>query len=218
MAEFNLYAFSSSLIDLFTNSTLFPYSQDPYMTKNWKVQDIKEKHKGREPLHLKDAVIKSIANSHTFGENMQTFDIGSEQMEVMHPYFHILQDSPYIRKRGMGSAKTRGIQAKVEPAKRDYNKISWNGKTYSREYARNVRGSRNRQWQVSRWVGMTYINRESKEYLNVHYKYIDNILDSIVSELASSYGLRVMRKKDSGLEEDYNASAIVDSINSFEGE
>lgn len=47
-------------------------------------------------------------------ENEYTFDIGNEYAEEHYPYYHILEDAPYIRKRDRGTAKTRGSQAKVE--------------------------------------------------------------------------------------------------------
>lgn len=229
MAEFNLNAFSDSLIDLFTNSNLFPYSQEYYIDKNGKSQPYSSKHKNRQPLHLKDAVIHSISQSRVFEQDMNSFEIGNEQMEIMHPYFHILNDSPYIRKRNMGSDKTHGSQAKVEKGKRDYNVVAWNGKTFVKEYQRNVRGSRNRTNKVSHWITNSngekeFINRDSNTYVNEHYHYIEKILDNIVDDLASMYGLKAQRKVDSGLGEEYASqfedlgleSNILDIISSFD--
>ena len=211
MKQFEISGFTLRLVELFLGSPLFPYMKGDYITKNGLVQKENIKHKNREPRHLKTATRHCINETMVGSDNMFIFDIGNEQMEIMHPYYHILQDSPYIRKANESSEKTRGSQAKVEKGKRDYGKVSWNGKSFTKEYARNVRGSRNRIGKVSHWEKDSngkdiFVNRESNSYLNVHYKYIDRILDSgILNELAVEYGLKPMRKQDTGLGEEYFA-------------
>ena len=159
-------------------------------------------------------------------ENSMCFEIGNDYAEEHYPYYHILQDSQYIRKRDKGTDKTKGSQAKVEKlSARDYGRVSWNGKTYTKEYSRNVRGSRNRLDKVSHWITNSkgereFINRESNTYLNVHYKYIDRMLDDkIVDFIALEYNMKSMRKKDTGLKEEYESqNNIIEILNSFEGE
>lgn len=229
MSTFEINAFSRRLIELFLGSNLFPYMKgNTYVTKNGRVQDEKVKHKNRDPRHLRTATRHSIDNSYVSSENLVTFDIGNEQMEIMHPYYHILQDSPYIRKAGMSTTKTRGSQAKIEKGKRDYNIVSWNGKTFTQEYRRNVRGSRSRLAKVSHWEqdssgNNVFVNRESNTYANIHYQYIDRILDSgILKDLASEFGLKTQRKSDSGLVDEFatslglDISTILDIFQSFE--
>lgn len=154
-------------------------------------------------------------------ENSNGFEIGNEFSEEYYPYYHILEDSPYIRKRDKSTKKTRGSQASVEKlGERDYNIISFNGKTYSREYARNVRGARNRTNKVSHWGvdasgKKVWINRESNSYLNEHYHYIENMLNGgILDQIAQEYGLRRQRTANTSLQEDYEALSLVDIINS----
>lgn len=107
-------------------------------------------------------------------ENTNAFEIGNEFAEEYYPYYHILEDAPYIRKRGKGTGKTKGSQAEIkELGKRDYNIISFNGKTYGREYARNVRGKRDRLSSSSHWITdnngrKMMVNREANAYQNVH--------------------------------------------------
>lgn len=209
MEQFDISGFTLRLVELFLGSPLFPYMKGNYVTKNGRVQSDKTKHPNRDPRHLKTITRQCIRETMIGSDDMVLFDIGNEKMETTYPYYHILQDSPYIRKANESSEKTRGSQAKVEIAKRDYGMVSWNGKTFTKEYARNVRGKRNRLGQVSHWIENAngekeFINRESNSYLNVHYRYIDRILDSgILKDLAHEYGLKTMRKQDSGLGEEY---------------
>jgi hypothetical protein len=153
------------------------------------------------------------------------FEIGNDYAEEHYPYYHILEDSPYIHKRDKATSKTQGSQAKVEKkSQRDYNIISFNGKTFSREYARNVRGKRNRNDRVTYWktnnAGIrNKENPDAKEYLNVHYHYIENMMNNVIlDQLALEFGMKVGRTKLTSLQEDYEALSIVDIINSMVGE
>lgn len=226
MAEFSLTSFADSIIELFLNSSILPVSSEFYVNKNGISQLYKNKHKDRQPLHLKEAISECIGQTRFTEQDLISFDIGSDKMESMHPYYHILEDTPYIRKKEQGTEKTLGSQAKVEVGKRDYGIVSWNGKTFTKEYARNVRGKRNRLNKTSHWVTNSkgeqeFINRDSNTYLNVHYQYIERILDSIVDPLADLFGLKKARKIDSGLAEEYFSqfdeapNNILDIIGSF---
>ena len=210
MAEFSLTTFVSTLKDLFLNNSNMPKSMLYYMESNGYLQLNSEKHPNREPLHLQESIRESFDNSTTFSENMATFDLGNERMELMHPYYHILENTPYIRKRGQGTEKTLGSQAKVEPIKRDYEIISWNGKTFTKEYRRNVRGSRNRDEKVTRRYGNVLVRRESNSYKNDHYQYIERIIDSVNPIIASMYGMKLKRTQTSGLEDDLATERGVD--------
>ena len=125
-------------------------------------------------------------------------------MEANYPHYHILEDSQIIRKRMQGTKKTKGSQDNVQDkAKRDYGKVSWNGKTFTKEYDRNVRGMRKPKNMTI--FGENFImNRDADAYQNIHYKYIDRILDTeVVDRLALEFGLKKSRKVDSGLGEEY---------------
>ena len=223
---FDINVFASRLKELFVNSPLFPNMPENYVNVWGVVQSDREKHKGREPLKLKDAVISSMANSTIFVENEISFNIGNEQMEKTHPYYHILENAPVIRKRGKGTDKSRGSQAKIENVgQRDYERISFNGKSFTKEYAKNVRGKRNRINNVTHFVSDSrgnrkMINREAGAYQNIHYMYIERILDSgILNTIAEEQGLKVMRKVNTGLGEEYFAqqgeldlASIIDSF------
>lgn len=220
---FDINAFYGTLVDMFVNSPLFP-NAPKYYVSSWGIQDYKDKHPNRGGEKLKTVAEECMRETKVQDLNSITFDYGNEKMETLFPHYHILQDSPYIRKKNEGTDKTKGSQRKVEPSKRDYNIVSWNGKTFTKEYSRNVRGSRKRISEVSHWAtdsrgNRVWLNRNSDTYLNEHYQYIDKTLDSIVQDLASAHGLKVMRKKNTGLGEDYFAQfdkeEDSDALNSF---
>ena len=209
---FDILTFTNRLKELFTESPLFPNAPEYYENEWGNRQLNSEKHKGRQPLKLKTAVIQCIADTTLKEQDIITFDIGSESLERMHPYYHILEDAPVIRKRNKGTEKSLGSQAKIEDAgKRDYGRVSFNGKTFSKEYSRNVRGKRNRLDSVDHYItdsrgNVKRVNRESNSYQNVHYRYIERILDSgILDTIAQEQDLKLMRKKDTGLGEEYFA-------------
>ena len=212
--DFTIESYTTRLIDLMYLK--FPYEPDEVS---------RTKHKKR-PQHIRDVAFKN--NPIIAGENTRTFEIGNTLSEEKYPYYHILEDAPVIRKRDKGTSKTRGSQASIEKlGERDYNRITWNGKTYTKEYARNVRGSRSRVSKVSHWgtneAGENiFVNREANSYLNVHYHYIERMLnDGILDTLATEYNMKRRRTIDAGLEEDYlsQGDGVVDIIASHdEGE
>lgn len=199
MNEFSLDSFFNSLVSYM--AVAFPYMQDE--------EKDKEKHPKRYPLHLKDAVFNNLQTYTT--ENSIIFDIGNDTLERTHPYYHILQQAQVIRKKGKGTTKTKGSQASISNVSaRDYERVSFNGKTFTKEYSRNVRGARNRQGSVSHWTTnpdgkRVYVNRESNAYYNIHYQYIDKMLDNgIVNQLALDYGMKLKRKENAGLYEEFS--------------
>lgn len=225
---FDILTFTNRLKELFTESPLFPNAPEYYENEWGHRQLYSEKHKDRQPPKLKPAVIQCMADTTLKEQDTITFDIGSESLERMHPYYHILEDAPVIRKKKKGTEKSLGSQAKIEDVgKRDYGRVSFNGKTFSKEYSRNVRGKRNRLDSVDHYITdsrghVKRVNRESNSYQNVHYRYIERILDSgILYTIAEEQGLKLMRKSNTGLAEeylmqnDYQQSSLQDIIDSF---
>ena len=145
------------------------------------------------------------------GTDMQVFDIGNDYAERFYPYYHILEDAPVIHKRGKGTDASKGSQAKIEKlSKRDYGLVGWSGKSFTKEYEKNVRGKRksviNNSQQV---IDGKIINKESLTYKNIHYHYIENMLERVNPIVAAEYDLRLLRTKSSGLIDEY-LSAIED--------
>lgn len=157
---------------------------------------IKKKHKGR----ILDALDKSVRTS-PVGLNAYYFQLGNEDSEKNAPQYHILEDSAVIRKRGESTKATRGSQDKVKDlSQRDYGK--WTVKTihpkgketkkYTQEYRKKVARSRiENATRVIRVGKKTIIvNPNSKEYVNVHYHYIENAFsESILNAIAVKHGL-----------------------------
>lgn len=214
--EYNLQDFVDTLREYLYG--LFPYEND----------EINEKKHPNRPLHIRDIAFMWLPTTNS-GSKMITFDIGSDYAEQYYPYYHILQDAQVIRKRGRGTEKSKGSQALISDlGKRDYGRIDFNGKTYTKEYARNVRGERKRIIEKS--TRYTYsngervkINASANYYQNVHYRYIDKILDYSVPFIAQAYGLKALRKQDTGLELEFQEQqqqdqqdTILNAMYSFE--
>lgn len=201
-------------VDTFTNELRqemyirFPYEWEAYHS---------EKHK-YTPEHIRDVAFMN--NPVSINLDMRSFDIGGYMAESKYPYYHILQDAPVIRKRNKGTLATAGSQGKIykeNKGLRDYSRVSFNGKTYSREYSKNVRGKRRKVIENSSYwkhMGDTGLKEEdrgwkfqleqAKQYVNIHYKYIDKILDNVVPILANRFGGRMLRKVDTGLKEEFD--------------
>lgn len=210
--EFTLQAFTNSIRqNIYDN---FPYESDSINEK---------KHKNR-PLHIRDIAFGYLPSVES--ENNIYFDIGSDYAEENYPYYHILEDAEVIRKRGKGTKGSRGSQAEIkELSKRDYGRISFNGKTYSREYRKNVRGQRSRLGTATRVVvgsdGKAYrVNPNAAYYQNVHYHFIERTLDMVLPWIAQEYGLRMSRTEITDLSNEYNeqqdADRIMNIMSSFE--
>lgn len=207
---FEIGAFTTDLMKMFTESPSFPVMKNGvYIDKNGYEQKDSDKHPNRSPLTLKEAVENCMNETYYRDMVSASFDIGNEKLEISHPYYHILQQAPVIRKKNKSTKKTRGSQSEVEVSKRDYERVTFNGKTFTKEYSRNVRGKRTNLSRTSYWSGNvtsggSFINREANQYKNVYYQYINKILDSgILLTLANKYGLKMKRKMDNGLAEEY---------------
>ena len=216
--EFEIGAFTQRLIDLFANSKQVPNMGGSYTNRFGYTQEDSSKHPNRPTPRDLNYQIWNCMNSTKSGmDNIMQFDLGSEFMEEYFPYYHILQQAPVIRKRGKGSEKTKGSQEKIaDIKKRNYERVSFNGKIYSKEYARNVRGQRLNLSRTSYWKeDVGFWNGSAKQYLNKHYQYIDKICDEISLIIAQEYGMKLGRKKDTGLEEEYELDNILDIMYSF---
>lgn len=199
--EFNVRDFTDRIRQVLYDN--FPYELDSINEK---------KHKNR-PKHIRDVVLMN--NPVSYADEKAVFDIGGEYAEMAYPYYHILQDSEVIHIRGKSTKLSRGSQQEVsEKSARDYGIVNWNGKTFTQEYRKNVRGKRSRA-DKARVVsyqtigGRTYrivSNLRSDYYKNVHYRYLDKILDDNVESIAAEFGLIAKRKKITSLEDDYNES------------
>ena len=193
--DYNINDFTKRLRELM--ESYFPYEND----------SINEKKHPNRLGHIKQVAFKDNPTE-TLSENMLAFNIGNAKSESEYPYYHILENAPVIKKKGRATDKTRGSQSSVYPLeKRDYEQVKWNGKTFTKEYAKNVRGSRtsviNHSTQYVRIGGKTFkINKNADSYKNVHYQYIEIMLSHIVNTLASEFRMTI-KFSSSGLKDDY---------------
>ena len=212
MAEFSLLEFTNSIRqNLYDN---FPYESDDMVEK---------KHKKR-PLHIRDIAFMNLPISQN--ENSIVFEIGSDYAEEYYPYYHILEDAQVIRKRGKGTKGSRGSQAEIkELSKRDYGHINFNGKTYTKEYRKNVRGSRSRLGSATKVVvgsdGKVYrVNPNANYYANKHYQYIERTLNMVLPWIAQQYGMKMGRTEITDLAGEYQTqeseNRIMNILSSFE--
>ena len=225
--EYSLEGFVNRLREIIGNN--FPYEDD----------DInKLKHKGRTG-HIVDVAFKN--NPVVLQDEMAVFDIGNDFAEANYPYYHILQDTEVIHIKNKGTKRSKGSQSLIsDKGARDYGIVNWNGKTFTREYQKNVRGSRSKVEKArdKRFMGATVIdgkvyytikNANSNYYYNVHYHYIDKILENNVVLLASEFGMTMKATRNTSLGDDYSfqqqsdtvpisALNILDILSSFEGE
>lgn len=201
--EYNIDAFTNRIIEVLGENV-----------PNEPLELSKSKHPNRNGLRLKDLFsVGSSQYSIAIIQNTDTriFEIGSPMAEAKLPHYHILQNSEVIRKRDRGTKTTKGSQSEQNNRlQRDYEEVKWNGKTYSKEYSKNVRGSRSKAAKILepklRYTGGKYIEDRrgiDNSYVNVHYRYIDRILDATIPFIAEEFGLRAKRKVDTGLQEEY---------------
>lgn len=221
--EYSLKDFAGWLQWYINTSDLMPDMKGIYTDKHGRTQRDDKKHSKRPtPRALKDQIRISMESSRIDNENIITFEIGNEQMEANFPYYHILQQAPVIRKRNKGTTKSKGSQMYVKDTKkRDYEQVHWNGKTFVKEYSRNVRGSRINLSKTTMRFDNIFLNTEANQYLNMHYQYIDRICDEVANKLANFFGMKLGRKQDSGLIDEFaeqqgtSIENIIDIFGSF---
>ena len=193
--DYNINDFTKRLRELM--ESYFPYEDDSINEK---------KHKNRLG-HIKQVAFKDNPTE-TLSENMLAFNIGNAKSESEYPYYHILENAPVIKKKGRATKESRGSQQYVYPmSKRDYEKVTLKGKTFSKEYVKNIRGARKRvvenSTQYVKIGNKTFkINKNADSYKNVHYQYIEIMLSHIVNTLSSEFRMKI-KFSSSGLKDDY---------------
>lgn len=221
--EYTLSAFAERLTELISISKQIPEMGGFYTNRYGYTQSAESKHSKRPlPRNLRGQITNSMSSSFQTTENIATFDIGNETMEQYFPYYHILQQAPVIRKRGKGTTKTKGSEAMYKNAKdRDYERVIWNGKTFTKEYSRNVRGSRLNLNKTQMHLDGQFLNTNANQYLNMHYEYLDKVSDEVADKIAQEFGMRLGRKVDSGLidefanQEGVSIESVLEAFDSF---
>lgn len=181
----------------------FPYSPEFYANNTGYMQTKSAKHPNT-PFHVRHVAL-DINPIEYISEDLMYFDLGNDFAERKYPYYHILEDMPIIRKRGQASEKSKGSQMDIAlMSNRDFNLVTFNGKTFTKEYNKNVRGKRKQVVDNStRYVSGVKINSNSNSYENKHYHYIERIMNVTLPFVAETNGLKMGRTAISGFEEEY---------------
>lgn len=161
--------------------------------------DFLAKHKNRNG-RMRDSALGSN-NIISLPNGNKVFEIGNDDAEVNYPYYHILEDAQVIHKRNMGTKASKGSQDNISIyANRDYGIMTLgnSGNVYN-EYRKNVRGKRSLVGKAtSKHIGKNgrvYIrNKNSNIYENIHYHYIEKILDTYLDSISNEFGLKQRRK------------------------
>lgn len=217
MANFDIKEFGDNLKEFIANSIPI----EPRWLAVQKHSGLKKNQ--RNPLQLHQQVKSELSKPLSpINQMSYYFDLGSERLEAIYPYYHILEDSEVIHKRGKGTTTSKGSQAKVgELGKRDYGRVErkivfkdGRGKTtYYQEYRKNVRGKRSalkketfREYNVDTgeidYVERVVGTKSSTTYYNKDYHYIERNLESwVIPTLVSAFHLKQKRTKISDLAE-----------------
>ena len=180
------------------------------------------KENPRNPLQLNQQVKNELSKPLEM-VNLQKFyfDLGSERLEKVYPYYHILEDSEVIHIRGKGTKTSKGSQANIsDKGKRDYARVEQKvifkkgvGKTtYYQEYRKNVRGKRTALKKETfrvvddngevRFVEKVVGTKSATTYVNKHYHYIErNLEEIIIPTLMDIYKLKRLRNGSSDIQD-----------------
>lgn len=214
MEEFDIKLFGETLKDFIANS--IPIEPEWLAIQ----KHIHLKERPRNPLQLNQQVKNELSKPmDTLGLNEFYFDLGSERLEAIYPYYHILEDAEVIHKKGKGTKTSKGSQASIgKRSKRDYGRVEHkvvfkDGKgktTYYQEYRKNVRGKRSALKKATfrivnddgeiEYVERVIGTKSSTTYVNKHYHYIENNLEEwIIPSLTSAFHLKRKRNVASDL-------------------
>ena len=204
----NLNAFAKDIRDLMIDN--IPVESDA---------DFLKKHIKRGKKLFQAVAGDSSSQVIPIGLNSYAFELGSPNLEQNFPHYHILEDAYTIKKRGKGTATSKGTQDKVAKENRDYGgwTVSTNinkktgEKSYSvyQEYRKNVRGKRKpkEKYKLVNKNGTQMFETSSSSYVNRHYHYLEKTFDKGLPYIAQKYQMRMGRvqinneEKDSALRE-----------------
>jgi hypothetical protein len=128
---------------------------------------------------------------------VQYFELGNDYAEKVAPYYHILEDAKVISNPNKGTIRSKGSQANVRPlSKRDYSVGSVDSSGYiTPEYRGTFNTGKRSYWNAQRRLtnrAYETRNEKSKFRYNIHYAYIERILEKELPKIASLSGLRLL--------------------------
>jgi hypothetical protein len=167
------------------NSTLFPF-------------DTKTPQNQRRKPHMKDLAMGQNTPGIAITPTSYYFEIGNNNAEKRTPHYHILEDAKIIRNPYQGTKESRGSQANIRPrGKRDYSIGTFDSTgTFVSEYRPSfARGRRSydligdKQWKKE--SNRTTFKTQNKFRYNIHYAYIERILERELPRVASMLELKL---------------------------
>jgi len=186
------------------DSPLFPFDKS-------KERDYRKPHMKTLALNNNPIIVVS--------PDIQYFHLGNESAERRTPHYHILEDARTIQNPGKGTKQTLGSQAKVFPRnKRDYGVLlapSPKQQTLTQEYRQEYRTGR-RSYSGIADRNRVLSEKERKAKLpfryNIHFAYIERILESILPGIANFLNLHLVSHR--GL----NQGVPTIAVDNFTGE
>jgi hypothetical protein len=197
------------------NSPLFPYDYSP---------NRKSTRNGLPKPHMKDSALLSNAVI-PLDASSYYFEIGNSNAEALTPHYHILEDAKIIRRANKSTKITRGSQDRVaDKGKRNYgvwqDRITTQSKgsqygyletiqEYRQNQSRNFWGDAAKAREYTERVKYHHVYNRN-HYSNVHWKYIERILEQLVPVVAISVNAKLVKTTRETLKDEwFNESSIL---------
>ena len=187
------------------DSPLFPFDTGKNVLGRPNGRDYSKPHMKTLALNNNPIIVVS--------PEIQYFNLGNESAERRTPHYHILEDSKTIKNPNQGTAESLGSQSRIaKKGKRDYSVYlppSKSDNSLTQEYRQSFKSGRRSYWSTQRKnVNRRYETRgESKPFrYNIHYAYIERILESILPGIASSLDLHLVSPR--GLQQQLLTSVV----------
>jgi hypothetical protein len=167
------------------NSPIFPF-------------DTKTPKNERRKPHMRDVAMGQNVPGIPISPTSYFFEIGNSNAESKTPHYHILEDAKVIRNPYQGTKESRGSQANIRPrGKRDYSVGTFDSTgTFVSEYRPSFRQGRrsydligDKQWKKE--SNRKTFKTQNKFRYNIHYAYIERILEKELPNVASMLNLRL---------------------------
>jgi hypothetical protein len=197
----------------FVEMLAFAIQDNIYKSDQFPYDEKTPKNKRRKP-HMRDTVVGAFER---ISPTMVAFEIGNQQAEKLTPHYHILEDTKLIRNPYRGSKVSRGSQANVRnKAKRDYSvgDVQNDSSGYvTKEYRKTFGIGKRSYWNAQRQLVNNNFNarNEKRAYrYNIHYAYIERILEDRLPIIAQSLGLKIVNAKGQSVRERVTTEQISD--------
>lgn len=171
------------------NSPIFPY-------------DTKTPKDERRKPHMKDLAMGQNIPGIPLTPDSYYFEIGNSNAEKRTPHYHILEDAKVIRNPNRGTKESRGSQAGVRPkGKRDYSVGDYDSQgTFVSEYRSTFKKGRRSYDLIGDKQWLKESNRKTFESdkkfrYNIHYAYIERILEKELPRVASMLDLKLLTSR-----------------------